>query len=129
MGAVDPNMPVLLVDEYKTMIRALRKLMKQLGFENVDEASGAKQALEMLRSQPYSLVISDLELAPMSGLDLLREVRSDDDLSRVAFVVIAADDKNGNASDAKAAGASDYIVKPFNAASLKLRLTTILGRS
>lgn len=128
MGAVDPNMPVLVVDEYKTMIRVIRKLMKQLGFENIDEARDGEQALEMLRSQPYSLVISDLDLAPMSGLDLLRQVRSDSDLSRVAFVMIAADDKDENASSAKAAGVSDYIVKPFNAASLKARLTSILGR-
>ena len=128
MGAVDLKMPVLIVDDYKTMIRIIRVLMNQLGFENVDEASDGNQALEKLRSQPYSLVISDWSLQPMSGLDLLRQVRSDSHLNQLPFVMIAGEHKDENAARAKEAGVNGFIVKPFNATTLKSRLTPIIGK-
>jgi two-component system chemotaxis response regulator CheY len=80
--AANPNMPVLVVDDYKTMVRIIRNLLKQLGFANVDEAGDGTAALNMMRNKQYGLVISDWNMEPMTGYELLREVRADDRLSR-----------------------------------------------
>ena len=128
MGAVDFNMPVLIVDGYQTMLMTLGKQMKQLGFDNIDQASNGHQALEKLYSRPYSLVISDWGLQPMSGLDLVRRMRADTQLDQVPVVMISAEDSDDKLAAAKEAGVSEYIVKPFCAATLKDRLTPILGR-
>ncbi len=125
--AVDMNMPILIVDDYKTMLRIIRNLLKQLGFNNVDEATDGSAALHKLRDKSYSLVISDWNMEPMTGIQLLREVRADAKLKDLPFIMITAESKTENVVAAKAAGVSNYIVKPFNAATLKTKLTTILG--
>jgi two-component system chemotaxis response regulator CheY len=125
--AVDMNMPILIVDDYKTMLRIIRNLLKQLGFNNVDEATDGSQALHKLRDKSYSLVISDWNMEPMTGIQLLREVRADAKLKELPFIMITAESKTENVVAAKAAGVSNYIVKPFNAATLKQKLTSILG--
>ena len=79
--AVDTSMPVLVVDDYKTMIRVTRNLLKQLGFANVDEAADGSAALDMMRLRQYGLVISDWNMEPMTGYEMLREVHADDRLS------------------------------------------------
>ncbi len=125
--AVDKNMPVLIVDDYKTMLRIIRNLLKQLGFNNVDEATDGSDALSKLRAKRYELVISDWNMEPMTGLQLLREVRSDEELKGMPFIMITAESKTENVIAAKEAGVNNYIVKPFNAATLKTKLTSVIG--
>ncbi|MGH6833566.1 MAG: response regulator [Methyloceanibacter sp.] len=125
--AVDHSMPVLIVDDYKTMIRIIRNLLKQLGFANVDEAGDGSAALNMMREKDYGLVISDWNMEPMTGYELLREVRADDRLSRTPFIMVTAESKTDNVVAAKKAGVNNYIVKPFNAATLKSKIDAIFG--
>jgi two-component system chemotaxis response regulator CheY len=125
--AVDLNMNVLIVDDYKTMLRIIRNLLKQLGFNNVDEATDGSAALQKLRDKEYGLVISDWNMEPMTGIQLLREVRADSKLKGMPFIMITAESKTENVIAAKEAGVNNYIVKPFNAATLKTKLVTVLG--
>jgi two-component system chemotaxis response regulator CheY len=127
MAGVDKNMHILIVDDYKTMLRIIRNLLKQLGFNNVDEAIDGSSALTKLRDKDFGLVISDWNMEPMSGLQLLKEVRADVKLKEIPFIMITAESKSENVIAAKEAGVSNYIVKPFNAATLKGKLTTVLG--
>ena len=126
--AVDKNMPILIVDDYKTMLRIIRNLLKQLGFTNVDEAMDGGEALTKLRASDFGLVISDWNMDPMTGLQLLKEVRADESLKRTPFVMITAESKTENVIAAKQAGVNNYIVKPFNAATLKTKLASVLGQ-
>ncbi len=125
--AVDLNMQVLIVDDYKTMLRIIRNLLKQLGFNNIDEATDGSAALQKLRDKTYGLVISDWNMEPMTGLQLLQEVRADGELKAMPFVMITAESKTENVIAAKQAGVNNYIVKPFNAATLKSKLQSVLG--
>ncbi|MEM1401028.1 MAG: response regulator [Pseudomonadota bacterium] len=125
--AVDMTMPILIVDDYKTMLRIVRNLLKQLGFENVEEASDGSEALNKMREQKFDLVISDWNMEPMTGIQLLREVRGDDDLKNTPFIMITAESKKENVVAAAQAGVNNYIVKPFNAATLKTKLTSVIG--
>jgi len=125
--AVDYNMPILIVDDYRTMLKIIRNLLKQLGFTNVEEATDGSEALGKLREGEFDLVISDWNMEPMTGLQLLKEVRADDRLRAVPFIIITAESKIENVVAAKEAGVSNYIVKPFNAGTLKSKLTSVLG--
>jgi two-component system, chemotaxis family, chemotaxis protein CheY len=125
--SVDMNMPILIVDDYKTMLRIIRNLLKQLGFDNVDEATDGSAALLKLRQKDFALVISDWNMEPMTGIELLREVRADARLKDLPFIMVTAESKTENVISAKAAGVSNYIVKPFNAATLKMKLSAVLG--
>ncbi len=127
MAGVDKNMSILIVDDYKTMLRIIRNLLKQLGFNSVYEAIDGSSALTKLRDNDFGLVISDWNMDPMSGLQLLIEVRADVKLKDIPFIMITAESKSENVIAAKEAGVSNYIVKPFNAATLKGKLTTVLG--
>src|SRR5215813_13752944 len=91
--AVDLSMPVLVVDDYSTMIRIIRNLLKQLGFENIDDASDGSAALNKMRGKKYGLVISDWNMEPMTGYDLLKEVRADPNLATTPFIMITAESK------------------------------------
>lgn len=125
--AVDKNMPILIVDDYKTMLRIIRNLLKQLGFTNVDEAMDGGEALTKMKASDFDLVISDWNMEPMTGLQLLKEVRSDDSLKKTPFIMITAESKTENVVAAKEAGVNNYIVKPFNAATLRTKLTSVIG--
>ncbi|MCJ7528730.1 MAG: response regulator [Methyloceanibacter sp.] len=125
--AVNHSMPVLIVDDYKTMIRIIRNLLKQLGFANVDEVGDGTAALNMMRQKDYGLIISDWNMEPMTGYELLREVRADGRLSRTPFIMVTAESKTENVIAAKKAGVNNYIVKPFNAATLKSKIDAIFG--
>ena len=125
--ALDPSMPILVVDDYQTMIRIIRNLLKQIGFENVDDASDGSRALEMIEKRKYGLVISDWNMEPMTGYELLRQVRSRDDTSRLPFIMVTAESKAENVIAAKKAGVSNYIVKPFNAQTLKGKIDAVFG--
>ncbi|MGQ0664507.1 MAG: response regulator [Pseudomonadota bacterium] len=125
--AVDLKMPILIVDDYKTMLRIVRNLLKQLGFDNVEEATDGSAALQRMRGNNFGLVISDWNMEPMTGLQLLREVRTDVKLKNTPFIMITAESKTENVVAAKQAGVSNYIVKPFNAQTLKIKLESVLG--
>jgi two-component system chemotaxis response regulator CheY len=125
--AVDMAMQVLVVDDYKTMVRIIRNLLKQLGFENVDEAADGAEALSKLREKSYGLVISDWNMEPMTGFELLKEVRGDDKLKGTPFIMVTAESKTENVIAAKKAGVNNYIVKPFNAQTLKQKMVSVIG--
>ena len=124
---VDKDMNVLIVDDYKTMLRIINSLLKQIGFSNIDEASDGGMALEMFKKKNYGLVISDWNMEPMSGIDLLKLVRGGTENKDVPFIMITAESKTENVIAAKQAGVNNYIVKPFNAETLKSKLTSVLG--
>jgi two-component system chemotaxis response regulator CheY len=123
--AFDLSMPILVVDDYSTMIRIIRNLLKQLGFENVDDASDGSAALAKMQGKRYGLVISDWNMEPMTGYDLLKEVRASPEFSNTPFIMITAESKTENVIAAKKAGVSNYIVKPFNAATLKTKMEAV----
>jgi two-component system chemotaxis response regulator CheY len=125
--AVDMNMTILIVDDYKTMLRIIRNLLKQLGFNNVDEATDGAAAVQKLRGKEYNLVISDWNMEPMTGYQLLKEIRSDEKMQETPFIMITAESKTENVIAAKKAGVNNYIVKPFNAATLKTKMTSVIG--
>ena len=126
--AVDKSTPILVVDDYKTMIRIVRNLLQQLGFENVDDAGDGASALLKLRQRAYGLVISDWMMEPMSGIDLLRQVRADPGLQALPFIMITAENRKDRVALAEQAGADAYLVKPFNAEALRDRITVVMGR-
>jgi two-component system chemotaxis response regulator CheY len=125
--AVDMNMKILVVDDYKTMLKIIRNLLRQLEFRNVDDATDGSMALQKLRVGDFDLVISDWNMEPMTGIELLREVRADENLKSLPFIMITAESKTENIVAAKEAGVSNYIVKPFNAEVLKSKLVSVLG--
>ncbi|MCC6912567.1 MAG: response regulator [Rhodospirillaceae bacterium] len=126
--AVDLKMPVLIVDDYATMLRIVKNLLKQIGFDNVDEASDGGQALQMMKLKKYGLVISDWNMQPTSGIELLRTVRADADLKGTPFIMVTAESKTDNVIEAKNAGVSNYIVKPFSSEILKGKIASVLGQ-
>jgi two-component system chemotaxis response regulator CheY len=125
--ALDLNMPVLVVDDYNTMIRIIRNLLKQIGFNDVDDASDGTAALEKMRGRRYGLVISDWNMEPMTGFELLKEVRADEALKIVKFIMVTAESKTENVIAAKKAGVDNYIVKPFNAQTLKSKIEAVFA--
>lgn len=123
---MDKTMNILIVDDYKTMLRIIRNLLKQLDFDNVEEAGDGTEALAKLRAGNFGLVISDWNMEPMTGLELLKEVRADQRLKKLPFIMITAESKTENVIAAKQAGVSNYIVKPFNAETLREKIEKVL---
>ncbi|MDO9411323.1 MAG: response regulator [Pseudolabrys sp.] len=123
--AVDHSMRVLIVDDYNTMIRIIRNLLRQLGFEHIDDASDGSAALVKMHEQKYGLIISDWNMEPMTGYDLLKHVRSDPALADTPFIMVTAESKTENVIAAKRAGVSNYIVKPFNAQTLQSKIEAV----
>jgi two-component system chemotaxis response regulator CheY len=125
--AVDKRTPILVVDDYKTMVRIVRNLLHQLGFEDVDEANDGASALAKLRARRFGLVISDWAMEPMNGLELLQQVRADPELKAMPFIMITAENRKDRVSKAEQAGANGYIVKPFTAETLNDRIALVMG--
>jgi len=123
MSPVSMTMPILIVDDYNTMIRILRNLLRQLGFTNIDEANDGAAALAKMRAKDYALVISDTSMTPMSGVELLHHARAEARTSSTPFVMVANDPLEGEAAADRAA----YILKPFTAQSLKAKLVPVIG--
>jgi len=121
------NSSVLVVDDYGTMRRIIRNLLTQIGFTNIDEAPDGATALGKLRERSFGLVISDWNMEPMTGLQLLQEVRADSKLKPLPFIMVTAESKTENVVAAKQAGVSNYIIKPFNADTLKKKIESVLG--
>jgi len=124
---LNPSMPVLVVDDYSTMVRIIRNLLRQLGFADVDDASDGSSALEKMHVKRYGLVISDWNMEPMTGYDLLRQVRADPDLGAIPFIMVTAESKTENVIAARKAGVNNYIVKPFNAQTLKAKIEAVFA--
>ena len=125
--SADVAMPILIVDDYKTMIRIIRNLLKQLGFEDVDEAADGTEALNKMRGRKYGLVISDWNMEPMTGFELLQRVRQDPSLGHIPFIMVTAESKTDNVIAARKAGVSNYIVKPFSRDTLRAKIDQALG--
>lgn len=125
--SVDLSMPVLVVDDYRTMVRIIRNLLTQLGFSNIDEAGDGEEAWSKIRKSGYGLIISDWNMEPMSGFELLKQVREDGAHRDTPFIMVTAESKSENVAAAREAGVSTYIVKPFNAATLRCQLNSVLG--
>jgi two-component system chemotaxis response regulator CheY len=125
--AVDTSMPILVVDDYNTMIRIIRNLLRQLGFQDVDDAPDGSIALSKMHIKRYSLIISDWNMEPMTGYELLKQVRSDPSISRTPFIMVTAESKTENVIAAKQAGVNNYIVKPFNADTLKSKIESVFA--
>jgi len=121
------KMRVLIVDDYRTMLRIITNLLRQLGFETIDEATDGQMALSMLAHNSYDLILSDWNMEPMSGLELLKNVRRDEKLKHIPFIMITAESKAENVIAAKQAGVNNYIVKPFNAVTLKQKIVAVIG--
>jgi two-component system, chemotaxis family, chemotaxis protein CheY len=122
----DPNLPILVVDDYNTMVRIIRKLLKQIGYENVDEASNGEEALEKIKAKSYGLIISDWNMEPMTGFDLLKAVRANEPSAKTPFILVTAESKPENVLAAQKAGVSNYLIKPFSAPVLKEKIDAVL---
>ena len=125
--AFDTSMPILVVDDYNTMVRIIRNLLRQLGFNDVDDASDGTAALTKMHGRKYGLVISDWNMEPMTGYELLKHVRANPDTAGTPFIMITAESKTENVVAAKQAGANNYIIKPFNAETLKHKIEAVFA--
>ncbi len=121
----DSNMKFLVVDDFSTMRRIVRNLLKELGFNNVDEAEDGADALSKLRGSAFQFVISDWNMPNMTGIDLLRSIRADAELKHLPVLMVTAEAKKENIIAAAQAGANGYVVKPFTAATLDEKLRKI----
>ncbi len=120
-------MKVLVVDDYNTMRRIIKNLLGQIGYADVEEAEDGSQALSKLRKGDFGLIISDWNMEPMTGFELLKEVRADERLKQLPFIMVTAESKTDNVIAAKKAGVNNYIVKPFNAATLESKINAALA--
>lgn len=118
---------ILVVDDYQTMVRIIQKLLEQIGFSNIVTASNGQEALTKIQEHEFNLIISDWNMEPMTGIELLKTVRSDDSTKSVPFIMVTAESKPENVIAAKDAGVSNYIVKPFNAETLQKKIEVVLG--
>jgi two-component system chemotaxis response regulator CheY len=120
-------MKFLVVDDFSTMRRIVRNLLKELGFSNITEAEDGVDALRKLRADKYDFVVSDWNMPNMTGIDLLREIRKDDALKHLPVLMVTAEAKKENIIEAAQAGASGYVVKPFTATTLDEKLQKIFS--
>lgn len=124
---VDSSLPILVVDDYQTMVRIIRNLLNQIGFDNVDTASNGEEALAKIKDKNYGLIISDWNMEPMTGFQLLQKVREDTQRADIPFIMVTAESKTDNVIAARKAGVSHYIVKPFNAGTLKSKIDAVFA--
>lgn len=127
-GALDKNMKVLVVDDFSTMRRIVKNLLRDLGFTNLQEADDGSTALPMLQSGDFDFVVTDWNMPGMQGIDLLRAIRADDSLKHIPVLMVTAEAKKEQIIMAAQAGVNGYIVKPFTAATLKAKLDKIFER-
>jgi two-component system chemotaxis response regulator CheY len=125
---MDKHIKILVVDDFATMRKVIRNLLKQVGYENIVEAEDGVIALKTLKSQKIDLVVSDWNMPNMTGLELLKAVRSDEELKATPFLMVTAEALQDNVIAAVKAGVSNYIVKPFTAEVLNDKITKILEK-
>ena len=123
----DASLPILVVDDYNTMVRIIRNLLKSIGYENVDDAANGAEALAKIGQKAYGLVISDWNMEPMTGYELLQKVRGNPSTAHIPFIMVTAESKTDNVVAARKAGVTNYIVKPFNAQTLKAKIDQALA--
>ncbi len=124
----DKNMSILVVDDFPTMRRIVRGLLKELGFTNVEEAEDGQDALNKLRSGSFEFVVSDWNMPNLDGLDMLKQIRADAALQHLPVLMVTAEAKKENIIAAAQAGANGYVVKPFTAATLEEKLNKIFEK-
>lgn len=124
----DPKMKFLVVDDFSTMRRIVRNLLKELGFTNVDEAEDGVIALQKLKASDFDFVVTDWNMPNMDGLTLLQSIRANPQLAHLPVLMITAEAKKENIIEAAQAGASGYIVKPFTAGTLSEKLNKIFEK-
>ena len=125
--AADKSMNVLVVDDYKSMVRIVRGMLNQRGFVNVDDAPDGAAAMALLKEKDYGLVLSDWNMQPVTGLELLKQVRAEEKTRATPFVMVTAEAKVENVIAARQAGVNNYVIKPFTLAVLKQKLTSVVG--
>jgi len=125
--ALDTSIKVLVVDDFATMRRIIKGVLKQLGFKEIIEAEDGTAALEELRKEKVGLIVSDWNMPKMTGLDLLKAVRSDESLKDIPFIMVTAEGQKENVLEAVKAGVSNYIVKPFTPETLSEKLEKVFG--
>ena len=125
---VQKAMKILIVDDFPTMRRIIKNLLKDLGFENVDEAEDGAMALEKLRNGNFDFVVSDWNMPNMDGLEMLKAIRADPNLGKLPVLMVTAEAKKENIIAAAQAGANGYVVKPFTAATLEEKLNKIFEK-
>ncbi|HEX9463923.1 MAG TPA: response regulator [Alphaproteobacteria bacterium] len=125
---MDPNIHILVVDDFENIARTLRSQLKQLGFTNVDVAMSGTEALQKMKAtKDYGLVLADWAMPDMSGLQLLQQVRMDQEIRRARFIMVTGNTNPSDVAAAKQAGVNGYIVKPYNLTKLKQQVWTTLG--
>lgn len=125
---MNKNMKILIVDDFSTMRRIIKNLLRDLGFTNTHEADDGNTALPMLKSSDYDLLITDWNMPGMTGIDLLRAVRADDKLKTLPVLMVTAEAKREQIIEAAQAGVNGYVVKPFTAQALKEKIEKIFER-
>ena len=124
---MDLKMKVLVVDDFATMRRILKNILKEIGFSNISEAENGKDALKELKNNKYDLILCDWNMPEMSGLELLKQVRADDGLKGLPFVMVTAEAQKDNIIEAGQAGVTNYVVKPFTAQTINEKLVKVFG--
>ncbi len=125
---MDLGMKILIVDDFATMRRIMKNILKQIGFSNIIEADDGTTALEELKKTTVDLIISDWNMPKMTGLDLLKNVRSTDNMKEIPFLMVTAEAQKQNVIDAVQAGVTNYVVKPFTAEAISEKLEKIFGK-
>jgi two-component system, chemotaxis family, chemotaxis protein CheY len=125
---MDKHIKILVVDDFATMRKVIRNLLKQVGYENIVEAEDGVTALRVLKSQKVDLIVSDWNMPNMTGLELLKTVRADEELKPTPFLMVTAEALQDNVIAAVKAGVSNYIVKPFTAEVLNDKIKKILEK-
>ena len=121
----DPNMKILVVDDMSTMRRIVKNILKQLGFNNLEEAENGQDALTKLKADTYGFVVSDWNMPVMMGIDMLRAIRADEKLKKIPVLMVTAEAQKENLIEAVQAGVSNYIVKPFTAETMQEKINKI----
>jgi len=127
LDTLDKNMPILIVDDFSTMRRVLKNCLRQLGFENVIEAEDGQRALEKIEETDFKLILSDLHMPTMMGVELLRAIRSDSKSKLIPVIIVASETQKEEIEEAAKAGASSHIIKPFSAQVLQSKLEEVFS--
>lgn len=125
---LDQNMKILVVDDFSTMRRIIRNILREIGYNNVDEADDGSTAMEKLKADTFDFVVTDWNMPNMTGIDLLKAIRQDERLKHVPVLMVTAEAAEENVVTAVQAGVNNYIVKPFTATALKERIDLILDK-
>jgi two-component system chemotaxis response regulator CheY len=125
--SIDYSMPVLVVDDYQTVLRIMRNLLHRAGFAEIDTAGNGEEALAKMRERKYGLVISDWFMAPLDGLELVRQARADDALKGTPIILVTGEGSPESLKAANDAGASGYVLKPFDSETLRAKIETVLA--